>query len=158
MRPFAFATKLKRVLANIHSEALSTQRRRSIGRTLVRSGCVPFRRGVYLAIALSHGEVRTHAFSRKASERGRVRVYFHLVSRETTIRDEDGLELCTVVGARCHVLEALEELRAADTGDLRGWAGWRLKVVDSCNEILFQVRLERSSRCGSRQSNPARSC
>ena len=71
-----------------------------------------------------------------------MRVYFHLRKETETIRDENGVEVRDVDGARAEALNTILEMRIAGDQEPADWAGWKLEVVDASGAVLFSLDLD----------------
>ena len=68
-----------------------------------------------------------------------MRVYFHLLKGEETIRDDRGIEVADIEDARTQALEAIAEMLARDPRLAGEAAGWTLAVTDAAGAVLFTL-------------------
>lgn len=69
-------------------------------------------------------------------------VYFNLVNRGETIRDQDGVEESDVHHAKGEALKAMREMRSEKGAEPCDWAGWQLDAVDQSGALLFSLDLD----------------
>src|SRR5687768_9999525 len=70
-----------------------------------------------------------------------MRYFFNLVSAESSLRDEEGIEV-GLDEIYPEAVKAIEEMRQADPSVARDWKGWRLEVTDSSGAVLFAINLD----------------
>jgi hypothetical protein len=70
-----------------------------------------------------------------------MRYYFHLLSEETILPDEEGVQLQGEDNLPGAVLKALSELRCERPELFEGVSEWQLIVCNILDEVRFSVRL-----------------
>lgn len=70
------------------------------------------------------------------------RYYFNLTNGDVMIRDEDGIEACSLQAAIISAMEAVEELRAQDPSNSDEWQGWRLEIVNASGQAVQTIPLD----------------
>jgi hypothetical protein len=69
------------------------------------------------------------------------RFFFHLVSDEEVIRDEDGVNLSLHDGVLLCAARALEELRQEGFFAAGVWQGWQIEITDDTGQTVLRVPL-----------------
>jgi hypothetical protein len=70
-----------------------------------------------------------------------MRCYFHLISDDETMIDDDGVEVRDIDQAWAQALRAIAELRAEAEGEFIEWDRWSLQATDAKGNVLFSLRL-----------------
>lgn len=73
-----------------------------------------------------------------------VRLYFHLVSDDATIRDLEGVEVDNIDQALAEALRAVDEIRGEDPAAARDWSGWSIHIADASGQVVLSVDLGRT--------------
>jgi hypothetical protein len=71
-----------------------------------------------------------------------MRCYFHLVSYDEKILDEDGVEVSDLDRAKIHALTAITELRHGVSELDDNWNGWRLDIVTADGTLHCSIPLD----------------
>lgn len=70
-----------------------------------------------------------------------MRCYFHLISDDESMIDDEGVEVRDIDQAWAQALKAIAELRDEAEGDFIEWDRWSLQATDSEGNILFSLKL-----------------
>ena len=69
------------------------------------------------------------------------RFFFHLSSKDNTIRDEKGLDFNDLAAAHHHAMMMIYKMISIDDID---WRGWSIKVTDASQRSLLSVLFPQS--------------
>lgn len=70
------------------------------------------------------------------------RFFFHLVSDEEVILDEDGVNLSLHDGVLVCASRAIDELRQEGFFAAAAWHGWQIEITDSTGRTILRVPLD----------------
>ena len=87
-----------------------------------------------------------------------MRCYFHLVSHDSAILDETGVEFSDLREAEAEALRALQQLREEDDATGEDWRGWQLSVTDWAGQVLLPMPLMSASQGPKLRPLPQVSC
>ncbi len=68
------------------------------------------------------------------------RYFFHLVSDDEVIPDEEGIDLWNDDGTLLHIIKAVNDLLREGL-PLDDWQGWRLEVMDGTGRLVVCIPL-----------------
>jgi hypothetical protein len=71
-----------------------------------------------------------------------MRLFFHLVDKQDTIHDLEGVEVTDLDQARTEALRALAEMRRDDPLAPQDWSGWTLRVTDASGRVVLSLDLD----------------
>ena len=70
-----------------------------------------------------------------------MRCFFNLVGPNTSLPDQEGIEVADINEISAEVAETIEEVRSSAPS--QDWKGWRLEVADSSGAVIFFADLDR---------------
>lgn len=73
-----------------------------------------------------------------------MRFYFHLVGPSGAIRDDAGLDACSLEVAEAESRQAMQEIRNEAIFAGEDWEGWQLEITDASHQVLVTIPLNQS--------------
>ena len=73
-----------------------------------------------------------------------MRCYFHLVSDDEELIDDEGVEVSDLGSARIQALMAVSELQREYDGTLQDWSGWHLHIRCPEGTLLYSFPLKKA--------------
>lgn len=70
-----------------------------------------------------------------------MRCYFHLVSGDVIIPDDEGQTVTNLNHARSEALIAIHDVIISGGTGVDDWSGWNLRVTDATGTVLFSIPL-----------------
>ena len=71
-----------------------------------------------------------------------MRLFFHLVDKQDTIHDLEGVEVADLEQARTEAMRALAAMREEDPAAPQDWSGWTLRVTDASGRVVLSLDLD----------------
>ncbi len=72
---------------------------------------------------------------------GSERFFFHLISDDEVIRDENGISLSAEESIPLYVVRALKDLRDEGFFASGGWQGWQIAITDAAGRAILTFPL-----------------
>jgi hypothetical protein len=71
-----------------------------------------------------------------------MRLFFHLVDKQDTLHDLEGVEVTDLEDARREAMRAIAEMRQEDPSAPPDWSGWTLRVTDASGRVVLSLALD----------------